>query len=76
VVVICGEVVVDCVVIVEDYRTLFAGPNVGQVFQLYFALRGVVSRSLCSAGQEGILQGLKPYVVADWRGPRLKPWLT
>jgi hypothetical protein len=36
VVVICGEFVVECVVNVVFYRTLFRGLKMGQVFEVYF----------------------------------------
>jgi hypothetical protein len=36
VVVICGEFVVECVVNVVFYRTLFRGLKIGQVFEVYF----------------------------------------
>ena len=36
----CGENVVDCVVNVVKFPSLFGGEKIGQVFQLYFREEG------------------------------------
>jgi hypothetical protein len=41
VMVICGEFVVECVVNMVFYRTLFRGLKMGQVFEVYFGLAAV-----------------------------------
>jgi hypothetical protein len=41
VMVICGEFVVECVVNVVFYQTLFRGLKMGQVFEVYFLVAAV-----------------------------------
>ena len=48
-----GEFVVECVVNVVFYRTLFRGPKMGQVFEVYFLVAAVLGRGYGEGKDKG-----------------------